>query len=199
MSPSPCSLPGIQDIRILSGTDPEDYPSRRVAVAMSGGVDSSLSAVLLKEAGFDVVGLTMVLWDYDRCGGAHTRGCCDISTVNDAREVAVAAGFPHYTVNLREEFDRIVVEDFINNYLCGHTPNPCVLCNSAIKWVALLQKARSIGCDLIATGHYSQIGSHPDGTFSLLTGADSSKDQSYFLWGLRSLSNLRLLFFRLAP
>ena len=153
---------------------------------MSGGVDSSLAAVLLKEAGFDVVGLTMVLWDYDCCGGGHTRGCCDLSTVNDAREVAGATGIPHYTVNLREEFDRIVVENFVNNYLCGYTPNPCVLCNTAIKWDALLKKARSIGCDLIATGHYARIGSYTDGTFTLLTGIDPSKDQSYFLWGLCS-------------
>ncbi|MFA6471092.1 MAG: tRNA 2-thiouridine(34) synthase MnmA [Candidatus Latescibacterota bacterium] len=161
---------------------------------MSGGVDSSLAAVLLKEAGFDVVGLTMMLWDYDSCGGEHARGCCDLSTVHDAREVAGAAGIPHYTVNLREEFDRMVVEDFVNNYLCGRTPNPCVICNTAIKWDALLKKARSIGCDLIATGHYARIGSYADGTFTLLTGTDQSKDQSYFLWGLCSSNLSRTLF-----
>ena len=161
---------------------------------MSGGVDSSLAAILLREAGFEVVGLTMVLWDYERCGGAHTRGCCDLSTVNDAREVAGAAGIPHYTVNLREEFDRLVVEDFVKNYLSGRTPNPCVICNTAIKWEALLRKARSIGCGLLATGHYARIGAYPDGTFSLLTGVDAAKDQSYFLWGLRSSELAATLF-----
>jgi tRNA-uridine 2-sulfurtransferase len=183
-----------KNMRVLSGTNPSDYSSRRVAVAMSGGVDSSLAAILLKEAGFEVVGLTMVLWDYDRCGGAHTRGCCDLSTVNDALEVAGAAGIPHYTVNLREEFDRLVVEDFVKNYLSGRTPNPCVICNTSIKWKALLRKARSIGSDLIATGHYARIGAYPDGSFSLFTGVDSAKDQSYFLWGLRSSELAATLF-----
>ena len=194
MTASPHSPSGGRDIRILSGTNPSDYSSRRVAAAMSGGVDSSLAAILLKEAGFEVVGLTMVLWDYDSCGGAHTRGCCDLSTVIDAREVAGAAGIPHYTVNLREEFDRLVVEDFVNNYLSGRTPNPCVICNTAIKWEALLRKARSIGCGLIATGHYARIGSNPDGTYSLLTGVDAAKDQSYFLWGLWSSELAATLF-----
>ncbi len=173
--------------RIFSGFNPEDYPSRNIAVAMSGGVDSSLAAIALKEAGFEVVGLTMHLWDYDHSGGqGNSSGCCDLSTVEDARKVAADAGFPHYTVNLREEFERFVVDDFISMYLSGWTPNPCVRCNTFIKWNVLQKKARSIGCDLIATGHYARIARHDDNTFSLLKGVDRAKDQSYFLWGLDS-------------
>lgn len=171
--------------RLLSGLEPGDYSSRRVAVAMSGGVDSSLAAILLREAGFDVVGLTMHLWDYDHSGvHGNDRGCCDLSTMEDARKVAFDANIPHYTVNLRTEFERLVVDDFIREYLSGRTPNPCVSCNTFIKWHILLNKARSLGCDLIATGHYARIGQHDDSTYSLFTGSDNTKDQSYFLWGL---------------
>jgi len=171
--------------QILSGLNPDEYPSRRVAVAMSGGVDSSLSAIMLKEAGFDVVGLTMQLRDYDRFGGrGDDRGCFGLATIEDARSVAFASGIPHYTVNLREEFETLVVEDFIREYLSGRTPNPCIICNTLIKWQVLLNKARTLGCELIATGHYARIARHSDGTCSLLTGVDTTKDQSYFLWGL---------------
>lgn len=173
--------------RILSGLDPADYGSSKIAVAMSGGVDSSLSAILLKEAGFDVVGLTMSLWNYEHSGGQNNeRGCCDLSTFEDARKVAHSAGIPHYTVNLRDVFERIVVDDFIAEYLNGRTPNPCVRCNTYLKWEALTDKARLLGCDLIATGHYARIARHDDGAHSLLAGVDTGKDQSYFLWGLDS-------------
>ncbi len=174
-------------IRILTGRSPEDYPSRRVAVAMSGGVDSSVAAALLAEAGFETVGLTMMLWTYDDCGrGKNERGCCDRSTADDARRAASVVGIPHYTVNLRDAFEREVIEDFVSVYLSGRTPNPCVHCNTRIKWRAFRAKALALGCELIATGHYARIGMHPDGTRSLLTGVDASKDQSYFLWGLGS-------------
>lgn len=174
-------------LSVLSGRTPGDYPARRVAMAMSGGVDSSLAAALLVESGFEVIGLTMSLWDYSGCGrGDGERGCCDSSAVNDARRAADAIGIPHYTVDLRERFERAVIDDFTRNYLAGRTPNPCVRCNTLVKWGAFREKALVLGCGLVATGHYARIGAHADGTFSLLTGADPSKDQSYFLWGLGS-------------
>ncbi|MFC1607458.1 tRNA 2-thiouridine(34) synthase MnmA [Candidatus Latescibacterota bacterium] len=177
----------MSDYRLLSGVSPDDYPSRNVAVAMSGGVDSSLAAVLLKEAGFEVIGLTMKLWDFDNSGvETSARGCCDLSTFRDAKLVAASAGIPHYTINLQDEFEQAVVDNFISEYLDGRTPNPCVLCNTAIKWVTFREKARALGCDLIATGHYARIGCHNDDTYSLFRGNDRNKDQTYFLWGLTS-------------
>ena len=177
--------PEIEDYHILSGFDPDDYPSNKVAVAMSGGIDSSLAAVMLRERGFEVVGLTMLLWDYERCGGRGNRtGCCDLASIEHARGVAYDAGIPHYVTNMKEEFERIVIDDFVESYLSGKTPNPCVVCNTEMKWKLLLKKARALGCGLIATGHYARIGRGPEGNHALLKGSDPAKDQSYFLWGI---------------
>ncbi len=185
----------MKDPQILSGLNPDDYPSRKVAVAMSGGVDSSLSVMILKEAGFEVVGMTMRLWDDESYRvKSDDRGCCGISSFMEAKKVAAMAGIPHYTVNLRDEFSKTVVDDFLKEYISGRTPNPCVLCNSIIKWQALQEKARSIGFDLFATGHYARTARHSDGTYSLLTGVDNEKDQSYFLWSLESKSIASTLF-----
>lgn len=180
---------------IFSGLDPDDYPSRKVAVAMSGGVDSSLAAYFLKEAGFEVVGMTMLLMG-DEHNNAHSneRECFGMSHVQDARAVASMIGIPHYTVNLHEEFERKIITDFLTSYISGRTPNPCVLCNKIIKWQGLQKKARSIGFDLFATGHYARNARHSDDSYSLLTGVDSTKDQSYFLWALDSKSLSRTLF-----
>ncbi len=183
------------DYSIQNPLETSAYPSRKVAVAMSGGVDSSLTASLLTEAGFDCIGLTMQLWDYDRSGGrANDRGCCDLSSVTAAKRVAYELKMPHYTVNLKEDFEHCVVEDFINEYLAGRTPNPCVRCNTLMKWTVLMKKAEALGFDMIATGHYARIARGSDDAFYLVRGTDSNKDQSYFLWGLDSAMLERTLF-----
>lgn len=164
---------------------------------MSGGVDSSVAAALLKERGYDVIGVTMNLWDYDRVGGNVNRdsGCCSIDTMNDARCVSNTLGIPHYTVNFREEFEAAVTDNFIAEYAEGRTPNPCVRCNTYIKWGVLLRKAEELGADKIATGHYARTGFDADaGRYTLRRGLDSHKDQSYALWGIRQFGLRHTLF-----
>lgn len=159
---------------------------------MSGGVDSSVTAALLHEQGYDVVGLTMKTWDYATSGGAaeaRTRGketgCCTLESMNDARAVAVRLGFPHFIVDIREEFGDHVVRRFTDEYLAGRTPNPCVLCNTHIKWAALLRRADALGCDYIATGHYARVRRDGGtGRYVVSRGLDRDKDQSYALWGV---------------
>lgn len=152
---------------------------------MSGGVDSSVAAVLLKEQGCEVIGITMKLWEYDTVGGDEKRdgACCTLEAFMDARAVCARLGVPHYTLDLTEAFEDTVIKYFVNEYRRARTPNPCVICNIEIKWAALWKKARAIGCDAIATGHYARLG-HTATEVTLRRGVDASRDQTYFLWGV---------------
>ncbi len=168
-----------------------------VVVAMSGGVDSSVAAAILHERGYRVIGLTMNLWDYDRVGGNINResGCCSIDTMDDARAVCHRLGVPHYVVNFREQFEAAVMENFVAEYMAGRTPNPCVRCNTFIKWGVLLDKARELGAEKIATGHYARVSFDAERNRHLLRrGVDSHKDQTYALWGIRQQALARTLF-----
>jgi tRNA-uridine 2-sulfurtransferase len=160
-----------------------------VAVAMSGGVDSSTVAAVLLRQGRAVVGLTMQLWNQRRLpdlqGDGPRNRCCSIDDVYDAKRVAQHLGFPHYVVNFEEQFEQRVVRPFVEQYLAGRTPIACTNCNSDVKFEPLLRMARQIGAEHLATGHYARVGHHaPTGRYQLLRARDDSKDQSYFLWGL---------------
>lgn len=163
----------------------------RALVAMSGGVDSSVAAVMLHEEGYEVVGITMKTWSHDGPSTAPSGkaiGCCTLDAMNDARAVALRYGFAHFIVDIREEFGAAVVTPFAEGYLAGETPNPCILCNTHIKWSALLRRADALGCEVIATGHYARTGARTaaDGAVrhTIRRGLDAAKDQSYVLWGL---------------
>jgi tRNA-specific 2-thiouridylase len=157
----------------------------RVLVAMSGGVDSSVAAVMLHEQGYEVIGLTMKTWDYASSGGSSKEtGCCSLDSINDARALAVGYGFPHYILDIRDEFGDFVIDNFVDEYLAGRTPNPCVLCNTHIKWEALLKRADKLDCEFIATGHYANIRQQDSGRYVISKGKDEHKDQSYVLWGV---------------
>ncbi len=165
----------------------------RVLVAMSGGIDSSVAAVMLHEQGYEVVGLTMKTWDYETSGGSKKEtGCCSLDSINDAREIAVKHGFPHYILDIREEFGDYVIDYFVDEYLSGRTPNPCVMCNTHIKWDALLARADKMECEWIATGHYAKIRREGD-RFVISRGKDANKDQSYVLWGVSQESLSRTM------
>ena len=160
---------------------------KKVAMAMSGGVDSSVAASLLKEKGYEVIGLTMKLWSYNDVGGniENESSCCSLESINNAKYVCSQIGIPHYTLDFTDVFENYVINNFVDEYLNGRTPNPCILCNIKIKWEVLLKKANEIGADYFSTGHYARIGFDKDcGRYILKKGRDAKKDQSYFLWGL---------------
>ena len=158
----------------------------RIAVAMSGGVDSSVAALLLKREGADVVGLSMHLWNHDRDGsGANEGRCCTLDDLSVARRAASTIGVPHFVLNLEQRFTEAVVKPFVASYLEGRTPIPCTVCNTEVKFKTLLQKAAALGCEAVATGHYARIGADEiTGAPRLLKARDRSRDQSYFLYDL---------------
>jgi tRNA-uridine 2-sulfurtransferase len=166
----------------------------RVLVAMSGGIDSSLAAVMLHEEGYEVIGMTMKTWDYSSSGSSKKEtGCCSLDSINDARNIAVQLGFPHYILDIRNEFGDYVIDHFTSEYIAGRTPNPCVLCNTHIKWDALLRRADKLGCEFIATGHYANVRLE-NGRYVISKGLDENKDQSYALWGVSQQSLSRTIF-----
>jgi tRNA-specific 2-thiouridylase len=186
-----------------------------VVVAMSGGVDSSLAAFLLKEKGYEVIGITLKLWDYSEVGGDLYKDgrCCSLEAMNDARNVCQKLGIPHYVLDFKEKFKEKVINNFVEEYKKGRTPNPCIVCNTEIKWKLLWDKAKELGAEYLATGHYARIkylevdksfttptaGLAPhreEKRFLLLKGVDSRKDQSYALWRL-SQENLSKTIFPL--
>ena len=158
---------------------------KKVVVGMSGGVDSSVAACLLKEQGYDVIGVTMQIWqEEDSCTVEENGGCCGLSAVEDARRVAWTLGIPYYVMNFRKEFQKNVIDYFVAEYLHGRTPNPCIACNRYVKWEALLERSLEIGADYIATGHYARISQLPNGRYTIRNSVTAAKDQTYALYNL---------------
>src|SRR5262245_28395082 len=155
----------------------------RIVVAMSGGVDSSVAAALLAEQGHDVIGLSMQLYD-QRDSTQAWGSCCTLDDLHDARRVASFIGFPHYIVNFERQFQENVISNFVREYAAGRTPIPCAHCNSDLKFSTLLDRARGLGAEQVATGHYACVDHSPDGRWVLRRSADHDKDQSYFLFSL---------------
>lgn len=158
---------------------------KKVVVGMSGGVDSSVAAYLLKEQGYDVIGVTMQIWqDEDEFTQEKNGGCCGLSAVDDARRVAERLDIPYYVMNFKREFKENVMDYFVAEYLKGRTPNPCIACNRYVKWEALLKRSLEIGADYIATGHYARIEKLPNGRYAIKNSVTAAKDQTYALYNL---------------
>jgi tRNA-specific 2-thiouridylase len=158
---------------------------KKVAVGMSGGVDSSVAAYLLKKQGYDVIGVTMQIWqDEDTFTQSENGGCCGLSAVDDARRVADMLDIPYYVLNFKREFKENVIDYFMDEYINARTPNPCIACNRYVKWEALLNRAMELGCDYIATGHYARVCQLENGRYALKKSATSRKDQTYALYNL---------------
>ena len=159
--------------------------TKKVVVGMSGGVDSSVAAYLLKEQGYDVIGVTMQIWqEEERTIEEENGGCCGLSAVDDARRVANDLDIPYYVMNFKKEFKENVIDYFVNEYLQGRTPNPCIACNRYVKWESLLKRSLEIGADYIATGHYARVEQLPNGRYSVRRSATLAKDQTYALYNL---------------
>jgi tRNA-uridine 2-sulfurtransferase len=163
-----------------------------IVVAMSGGVDSSVAAALLAEQGHDVIGLSMQL--YDQSGPEQFGSCCSLDDLYDARRVASTLGFPHYILNFERQFRETVIANFVSEYASGRTPLPCAHCNSDLKFSTLLDRARGLGAEQVATGHYARVEQRPDGRWLLKRSADPDKDQSYFLFSLTQEQLSRAVF-----
>jgi len=171
-------------MKIRSKANQDMSKKGKVLVAMSGGIDSTVTAMLMHEEGYEVIGITMKTWDYASSGSSKKEtGCCSLDSINDARQVSVDMGFHHFIVDIREEFGDYVIDDFVDEYIAGRTPNPCILCNTHIKWSALLKRADAMDCEFIATGHYAKI-SQTNNRYHISKAIDPRKDQSYVLWGL---------------